>query len=270
LTYALALLFGAVQGLTEFLPVSSSGHLAILSMLALDGESDLVFTILLHVATFAAVCVAYRRDIYGLLRAFFLFVPDKIKKRETSAYTRMIGMMIISLLPLVAVIPFKSRVEEAFASPLSIGVSLLVTAVLLFLSDRFNKGAKTFETMTVKDALIIGLFQLCAVLPGLSRSGTTLAAALFCGLDRENAVKYSFILSLPTIAAAAVLELSGAVKEGIDAALIGPYALGCAVAAVTGFAAIFTVRIISKKGKLRIFSYYTAALGAGLLLSLVF
>jgi undecaprenyl-diphosphatase len=198
-----------------------------------------------------------------------LYIPDKIKKRRTNGYTRMIGMMIISLLPLVAAVPFQSKIEAAFKSPLAIGVSLMVTAVLLFFADRYNKGNKTFETMTVRDALIIGLFQMCAILPGLSRSGATLAAALFCGLDRENAVKYSFILSLPTIAAAAVLELGSAAKAGITASLIGPYALGCVVAAITGFAAIFMVRMISKKGKLRVFSYYTAALGTGLLISLI-
>lgn len=269
MTYLLAMLFGAVQGLTEFLPVSSSGHLAVLSMLTLE-SSDLFFPILLHLGTFTAVCAVYRRDIYELLRAFFLFVPDKLKKRHTSepGHTRMLGMMIVSLLPLFAVVPFKSTIEAAFESPLAIGISLLITAVLLLLADRFNKGEKTVMTMTVRDAVIIGLFQVCALLPGISRSGATLAAALFCGLNREDAVKYSFILSLPTIAAAAMLEISDAVKAGIDSAFFGPYALGFLVAAVTGFAAIFMVRMISKKGKLKIFSVYTAALGAGLLLSL--
>lgn len=268
MTYTLAILFGAVQGFTEFLPVSSSGHLAILSMLTL-GAPDLFFTILLHIATFVAVCAVYRRDIYELLRAFFLFIPDRLNKRAPHAYSRVIVMLIISLLPLVAVVPFKSRIEASFESPAVIGAMLLLTAVLLFLADSFNKGDKTIHSMTVKDALIIGLFQMCAVMPGLSRSGATLCAALFCGLDRENAVKYSFILSLPTIAAAAVLGISDAVKTGISPELFGPYALGCIIAAASGFAAIFLVRLISKKGKLKIFSAYTAALGIGLLVSYI-
>ena len=268
MTYTLAMLFGVIQGLTEFLPVSSSGHLAILSMLTLE-SSDIFFTILLHIATFVAVCAAYRRDIYELLRALFLYIPDKLNKRTPGPYSRVIVMLIISLLPLVAVVPFKSKIEASFESPVVIGAMLLLTAVLLFLADRFNKGNKTIQNMTAKDALIIGLFQMCAVMPGLSRSGATLCAALFCGLDRENSVKYSFILSLPTIAAAAVLGASDAIKTGISPTLFGPYALGCVVAAISGFAAIFLVRLISKKGKLKIFSAYTAALGAGLLFSYI-
>lgn len=262
----IAVLFGAVQGLTEFLPVSSSGHLAILSMLALDG-SDIVFTILLHLATFISVCVVYRKDIWALLAALFTFIPDKLAHRahKDPDSVHMLGMIIITLLPLLLVLPVKSKIEAAFGSAVAIGILLIVTAALLFFANRRRGGIKTTATMTWRDALIIGFAQLFAVMPGLSRSGTTLAAALFCGMERENAVKYSFVISLPTILAAAVLELSDV--TAVSSAMIAPYALGFLTAAVTGYLAIGLVRFISKKSKLWIFSIYCAALGAGLLIS---
>ena len=271
MTIPIALLFGLVQGLTEFLPVSSSGHLAILSMLTLD-NTDLFFTVLLHVATFLAVCVAFYKDIWALLRELILFIPDTIRKRppRDPAYRHMLGMMILSLLPLVLVVFFKDRIEALFTTPWLNGLSLCVTAVLLLFADRHGNGTKTVGTMTVRDAVIIGLVQMIAVIPGISRSGATLTAALFCGMTREDAVKYSFVLSLPTILAAAVLEFAGAAASGIDSALLLPYAAGFVVAAVTGYFAIGLVKLISKNGKLKIFSFYCAALAAGLFLSYLF
>lgn len=266
MTYQLALLFGAVQGLTEFLPVSSSGHIAILSMLALE-EADLVFTLFLHLATFAAVCVAYRKEILALIKEFFSYIPNRMRKRPSKdpETLRFLGLMIVSLLPLFAVVPVKDKVEAAFESPLAIGVMLMLTALLLFLGNRYGRGNKTVSEMTVRDALIIGLFQMCAVLPGLSRSGATIAAGLLCGLDRETAVKFSFIMSLPTILAAAFLEALDLTSESLAAIFSGPYLAGFAAAAICGYLAIGLVRMISKDHKLWIFSIYCAALSAGLL-----
>ena len=271
MTFSLAILFGLVQGLTEFLPVSSSGHLAILSLLTKQ-ESTLAFSVFLHLATFLAVCAVYYKDIWALIRAFFCFLPDKLKKRPARdpAYQHMLGMMILSLLPLVPIVFVKDQIEAACSTPWVIGLALCGTAVLLFFADRFNNGKKTVADMTVRDALIIGLVQMVAVIPGLSRSGATLTAALFCGLKREDAVKYSFILSLPTIVAAAVLEGAALIKGGMASGSVLPYAAGFAVAAVTGYLAIGLVRMISKNGKLKYFSIYCAALAAGLFLSYLF
>ncbi|PWL56067.1 MAG: hypothetical protein DBY36_00385 [Clostridiales bacterium] len=271
MTLPIALLFGLVQGLTEFLPVSSSGHLAILSMLTLE-NSDLFFPILLHVATFLAVCAVFYKDIWALLRELFLFIPDTLKKRapRDPAHRHMLGMMILSLLPLIPVVFFKDKIEALFNTPWLIGLALCVTAVLLVLADRFGRGTKTVGTMTARDAVIIGLVQMIAVIPGISRSGATMTAALFCGMTREDSVKYSFVLSLPTILAAAVLEFADVVGTGVDPALLLPYAAGFVVAAVTGYLAIGLVKLISKNGKLKIFSFYCAALAAGLFLSYLF
>ncbi len=265
----LAMLFGAVQGFTEFLPVSSSGHLALLSMLTLE-NSDLFFPVFLHIATFIAVCIVYRKDIGQLIKAVFLFIPRKITKAKSSSPTHehMVGMLILSILPLFAILPFKDTVEKLFNSPLAIGIALLVTAALLFVANRYGDGKKTVADMTVTDAIIIGFVQLIAVVPGLSRSGATLAAALFCGLDRENAVRYSFILSLPTIIGAALVEGIGVLRGGTVAFDTIPYLAGFFVAAVTGLLAIGLVKKLIKSRKLSIFSIYTAALGIGLLITI--
>ncbi|MBR6739667.1 MAG: undecaprenyl-diphosphate phosphatase [Clostridia bacterium] len=267
MSYSLAALFGLVQGLTEFLPVSSSGHLAILSMLSLSADGA-VFTLLLHLATFAAVCVAFKDDIFKLIRELFCYIPDRIRHRESPNpdTRRMLEMAVISLLPLIIVLPIKDTVEAAFSSPIAIGVALAVTSVLLILADRFGNGDKTAGGITVRDALVIGIFQLFAVLPGLSRSGATITAALLCGLSRDTAVKYSFIISLPTILAAVLLDLPDIISTVSGEALL-PMLLGFAVAAVSGYFAIGLVKLISGKRKFWIFSVYTAALSAGLIIS---
>ncbi|MBR5519511.1 MAG: undecaprenyl-diphosphate phosphatase [Clostridia bacterium] len=271
MTVWIGALFGLVQGLTEFLPVSSSGHLAILSMLALE-STDMFFSILLHVATFIAVCVAFRKDVWALIREVVCLIPDTIRKKEPrdKNYRHMFYMMVISLLPLVAVVFVQDQIEAMCSAPWAIGVALCVTATLLVFADRFGKGTKTVGTMTVRDAIIIGLVQMVAVIPGISRSGATLTAALFCGLAREDAVKYSFLLSLPTIVAAAALEILDVLGTGLDTAMLLPYAVGCVVAAVTGYLAIGMVRMISKNGKLKVFSFYCAALALGLFASYLF
>ncbi len=267
----IALLFGLIQGLTEFLPVSSSAHLSIFGMLTL-GEPDLLFTLLLHLATLIAVCIAYRKDVGSLVNTSIRLIPDTIRHRkaEDPASRHMLWMMVVSLLPLLVAVFFKDMVETACSTPWVMGLTLLGTAVLLVLADRFGNGQKTVATMTVRDAAIIGLAQMFAVMPGLSRSGTTLAFGLFCGLDRENAARYSFLLSIPTIVAAAVLELADMFSTGIDTTLLLPYLLGCVVAGVTGYLAIGIVRLITGKRKLSFFSLYCAALAVGLFLSYIF
>ena len=271
MTIWLGALFGLVQGLTEFLPVSSSGHLAILSMLALD-SSDMFFSILLHLATFVAVCIAFRKDVWALVREVVCFIPDTIRKKppRDKDYRHMLYMMILSLLPLVAVVFFQDQIDAIFNSPLAIGIALCVTATLLVLADRFGGGTKTVGTMTARDAVVIGLVQMVAIIPGMSRSGATLTAALFCGMTREDSVKYSFLLSLPTILAAAALEVLDVLGTGIDTALLAPYAVGCLVAGVTGYLGIGMVRMISKNGKLKVFSFYCAAVALGLFVSYLF
>ncbi len=264
----LAVFYGAVQGLTEFLPISSSGHLAIAALLVGEGGQDNVaFFLLLHLATFIAVCLVYWKDIWTLLQELFLFIPQTIRKRPSKnpETKRLLGLLILSLLPLFLVLPFKSRIEAAFDNPFVIGGALICTAILLFFANRMKNTTKTVAEITLKDALIIGFAQMFAVIPGLSRSGTTLAVGLFCGLERETAVKYSFILSLPTILGAVVLDY----KEIFTLAHqnLGPYLIGFVTAGLLGYAAIGLVRFLSRKGRLNVFSVYCGIVGTALIVS---
>lgn len=263
--YLSALFMGLLQGVTEFLPVSSSGHLSLFQNFFGGKAPDNLFNILLHFATLLAVCVAYRRDIADMILEFFrgiraLFSKEHAKEPVPDA-RRLVLMLILGTLPLLLVLPFKDKVEALGESTLFIGCALLVTGALLFFSDRMRKGTKTARNITVPDALIIGCAQALAVVPGLSRSGTTISAGVTRGLERPFAVRYSFLLSLPAVLGATLLEVVDVAQEGVDAALIPQYLLGMAVAAVSGYFAIRLVKLLAQKGRFGAFAYYCWAVG---------
>ncbi len=263
--YLYAVFMGLLQGVTEFLPVSSSGHLSLFQNFFGGKEPDNLFNVLLHFATLLAVCVVYRKDIWQMILEFFrglkaLATPGGRKGRVPPA-RQLVWMVILGTLPLFIVLPFKSKVEALGGSTLFIGCALLVTGLLLFASDRFARCQKTERTMTVADALLIGCGQALAVVPGLSRSGTTITAGVARGLDRPFAVRYSFLLSLPAVLGATLLEVLDVVKEGIDTALIPQYLVGMAVAAVAGYFAIGLVKLLADKGRFGAFAYYCWAAG---------
>ena len=264
MSYLYAILMGVIQGLTEFLPVSSSGHLVIFRMLFGETESgNLFFEILLHLGTLIAVFVAFWPDIWALIKAFFGLLPplSRREKLEMTPDRNMIRRVIPSLLPRVIVLPIEGMVEDLFSTQVVVGIALLVTATLLYIADRLPRGKKDpAHGAGWKDALFIGFMQLIAITPGLSRSGTTITAGLFRGYTREFAVKFSFILSIPTILAAFFMEL---IKnfDTIDTSLFGQYVVGMITAALVGYLAIWMVRYISSKGRFSIFSLYCAAMG---------
>ncbi len=262
--YLYAALMGLLQGVTEFLPVSSSGHLSLFSGF-LD-EPDPLFNILLHFATLLAVCVVYRTDIAEMILEFFrgvraLFVRDGGEEGKVPPARRLVLMVILGTLPLVVVLPFKGMVESLGSSRLFIGCALLVTGLILFASDRFARGRKTERTMTVADALLVGCGQALAVVPGLSRSGTTISAGMARGLERSFAVRFSFLLSLPAVLGATLLEVVDVAQTGVDPALLPRYLVGMAVAAVSGYFAIGLVKLLAHKGKFGAFAYYCWAVG---------
>jgi len=256
-----------VQGLTEFLPVSSSGHLSLVQhFMHTDPESNLFMTVILHMGTLLAVFIAFRKDIAELIRELFSSVGDIAKGRFSwrgmNGARRMLFMAIISTAMLVPILPFKHFFEAPGSDGDIIfeGVAFIVTATLLFLSDVAVSGAKQKEDMTVKDSLTIGLFQIFALFPGVSRSGSTISSGIFCGLARKTAVTYSFILGIPAILGGGVLEIKDAVAEGIHinfAACV----IGFAVSAVVGIAAIKLVLWLTKKEKFKVFGVYTLLLG---------
>lgn len=264
--YLNAVFMGLLQGVTEFLPVSSSGHLSLFQNFFEGKAPDNLFNILLHFATLLAVCVFYRRDVADMILEFFRGVAalcsSGARKEKIPAARRLVLMVIVGTLPLFLVLPFKDQLEALGGSTLFIGCALLVTGLLLFASDRFARGQKTERTMTVVDALLIGCGQALAVVPGLSRSGTTITAGVARGLDRPFAVRYSFLLSLPAVLGATLLELFGVIGESVDAALVPQYLVGMAVAAVSGYFAIGLVKLLADKGKFGAFAYYCWAVGA--------
>jgi undecaprenyl-diphosphatase len=256
-----------VQGLTEFLPVSSSGHLSVLGHFVEPREESLLVIVVLHLGTLVAVFIAFRDIIWGMIKEFFLTIADvftgKFKWGVMNDNRRMLFMTIIATSLLIPVYIFA---KDYFTAPegdgdiIFEGVAFIFTAVLLFLSDACVKGHKTGRNMKVADALIIGLMQCAALFPGVSRSGATITGGLLCGLSRRTAVAFSFILGIPAILGGGLLELREAL--GSDIVLNYPELfIGFAVSAVVGFFAIKLVRIIARKEKFKIFGVYTAILG---------
>lgn len=274
MSYLEAIILGLVQGIAEFLPISSSGHLKLFEkLLGLPNvETDYIFfDVLLHLGTLIAVLIVYRRSILRLLREIFTMLhlrtprpgetPDGPKRR-------MLALLIISLLPLFLILPVKNTLQSLGNSYLVIGLMLILTGAALYMCDHLPKGRKAEKEMTVWDALLIGLAQSVAVMPGLSRSGMTICAGAARGLDRSYAVEFSFLMSIPTILAAVVLELADAIRAGIDTAMLPRYLVGVAVAAVSGIAAMRFLQFIAKRNRFGSFAYY--CWGAGVVSMFLF
>ena len=268
-----AALQGLVQGLTEFLPVSSSGHLVLVQALFGSGVETnyMLFNVLLHFGTLLSVVVAFWKDIKELFVEFFGWIRDGFKING-HPYRRFIVMLLITLIPMFIILPIESKLEAAFSSPLLVGLLLMVTAVLLFLSEKAPKKHKTEQNATWLDALIVGIGQMFAVLPGLSRSGTTICTGLFRGFSREFAVRFAFIMSLPVVLGANILELVDVIQ---DPALMGDasiacYIVGIVVSMISGLAAIRLVKFITNRGNFRPFVVDYALVGTtGVVASLI-
>lgn len=264
--YIFIIIQGIIQGLTEFLPVSSSGHLSVAQHFMNIGDESLIISIVLHLGTLAAVFAAFWGTIWGMIKEFFLTIRDiftgKFSWRNMNDNRRMMFMVIIATLVLVPVYFFKDFFTsvEGDGDIIFEGCAFVFTAILLFLSDACVKGYKTGKDMTVKDAITVGLFQCVALFPGVSRSGSTVTAGLFCGLTRETAVTYSFILGIPAILGGSVLEIKDAVSSGVQLDIV-PLLIGFLTAAIVGFLSIKLVKLIIKHDKFKIFGIYTFILG---------
>ncbi len=268
LSYFMAIFLGLVQGIAEFLPISSSGHLSLLQHFfgVQNVENDhLFFSVLLHLGTLISVCIVYRKDVVDMIREFCLgvgalFLP-KLREKNPPPARRLVLMVILGTLPLLVILPIKGVVEALYTNTVFIGFALIVTGFVLYLSDQLATGRKTIRNMTVKDALLIGCGQAVAVVPGLSRSGATIASGMTCGLERNFAVRFSFLLSLPAILGANILSLSDAIKVGIDVSMLPKYIIGTVVAAVAGYFAIRLVKELAQKGKFGGFAWYCWGVG---------
>lgn len=266
----LAFLLGIVQGFTEFLPISSSGHLALLQNLFNIEQytaNHIAFDIILHLGTLFAVAVAFWDDIVELVRSLIGLVFDKFRINGHTG-RRMLVLLLVATLPLGVAALLESKIEAMFQSPIFIGCALLFTAVLLFFANRLGGGKKTARDATVKDALGVGLMQLLAVFPGVSRSGSTMCGGLFAGFDRDFAVRFAFLLSIPAVLGATVFKLPDILAGGGEAFL--PAVIGFFAAAISGYLAIALVKLLVKRNSFQYFSIYCAVVGVlSIVLSLV-
>ena len=264
-----AIFLGLVQGVAEFLPISSSGHLSIFQNLfgmQSAEESSLLFDVLLHLGTLVSVFVVYWDDIVAIVRDCVGFVksaghPVPGERRRFPA-ARLFVMLVIGTLPLLLVLPLQDAVEKLGYSTLFIGIALIATGGMLYTADRMPRGTRGEKNIRIRDALLIGLCQAVATMPGLSRSGTTITAGVATGLDRRFAVKFSFLLSVPAVLGANLLTLIKALRDGADWSRMPIYLLGMLVAMVTGYFALRLLKYVASKGKFGWFAYYCWIVGA--------
>lgn len=271
MNYLFSIAMGFLQGVAEFLPISSSGHLTLFQYFFSPEQNpeelDMLFTILLHFGTLISVCVYYWRDIIDMIREFFLGIFDLFSRRgnhqgRPPEARRLVLMIIVGTLPLFAVLLVKDAVDAAFSNVTFVSVALIATGFLLFFSDRMAKGRKNARTATIVDALLVGCAQAVGTLPGISRAGSTISAGMLCGFDRTFAVRFSFLLSLPAVLGANILEIADAVKAGgVDMSRLPMYIVGMVVAGVVGYFAIRLVNLLANKGKFGAFAYYCWAVG---------
>ena len=274
-----AIILGLVQGVAEFLPISSSGHLAILqnlfNMSDIEG-GHMFFDVLMHFGTLIAICFMYWNDIKAmviemleLLSGHKSFTAEGKPKQYPAS--RLFLLIVTATLPLVLILPINDYIGELSQSTVFVGIALILTGFILLVSDKMTPGSKTEKNMRFKDALIIGLCQCVATLPGLSRSGTTITAGIATGQNRSYAVKFSLLMSIPAVLGATLLELIKALKTGIDASLIPAYLFGMIAAMVSGVLAIGILKMIAKSKRFGGFAYYCWIVGAlTIILSMIF
>lgn len=264
-----AFVLGIVQGLTEFLPVSSSGHLVLGQHFFGLTEPELLFDISLHIGTLLAILVVFYKDILAIVSALVRLPQLSAAAGGWRPVVAQNEQVRTALLIVAGSVPtavlglgFHRAADRIFASVSIVGVMLLVTGALLWATRTRASGSRTVSEMTVKAALVIGLMQGLAILPGISRAGATISAALFLGVDRATAGRFSFLLSLPAIVGALLLEISGGVTSSASVPVL---LLGGTVAAVTGWIALVLLLRIVKNGHLHRFAPYCWALGAAVL-----
>ena len=256
-----------VQGLTEFLPVSSSGHLSVVQhIMGITGETLPVVSIVLHLGTLAAVFAAFWKTIWEMIKEFFFTIKDiftgKFSWKNMNASRRMMFMVIIATLILVPVYLFKDffTARQGDGDIVFEGIAFIFTAILLFLSAKSTDGTKNGADMTVGDAVTVGLFQCVALFPGVSRSGSTTAAGLFRGLDKDTAVTFAFILGIPAILGGSVVEIGDALHSEMTLNWVA-LGIGFVVSAAVGFLAIKLVKWLLESDRFMIFGVYTLIIG---------
>ena len=267
MTFLQAVISGIIQGLTEFLPVSSSGHLALFQYFTGNSsEEAAIFSVVLHLGTLVAVIIAFWDTIWQLICEFFKMIRDIFQRRFNTMrlpyYQKMIVMLVVSLLPLGLTFIMKDALQSVSADNDIIieGICFIVTGVLLYLATCSLPGRKRAGEMKTKDALTIGLMQAIAPLPGISRSGSTLSVAMILGFEKKYAVIFSFIMGIPAVFGALLLDAKNVFSESFTIPM--PVLIAGLIASlIFGLIAVFMVKWLVASNKLHWFSYYTLLLG---------
>ncbi|MDR1065377.1 MAG: undecaprenyl-diphosphate phosphatase [Oscillospiraceae bacterium] len=271
----LAIFLGLVQGIAEFLPVSGSGHVLVFQnlsgALAAD-DSRLLFSVMLHFGSLAAICVSLRRELRGIASETAALLRGDETRSAAPPPVRMLVLIAAATLPMLAALPFYGLVRRLFFNTPFIGFMLLITGALLFVSSKYLKpGSKTERTLTIADALMIGLAQTVALIPGLSRLGATVTVGLSRGAERDFSVRFSLLLSIPAVAGSFIVTFIAALKNGIDWSAFPLYILGFFISAASGIAAISLLRSAMRREDQSGFAYYCFGAGVlAILLSLIF
>ena len=274
-----ALLAGIVHGLSEFLPISASGHFIILqNLLKLDNSdgSLMFFNAMLHLGTLIAALIYYRRDLRSMTLELLSVMLGKSKsgrdeKGRKLPNLRMTIMLFVATLPLLLFLIIRNYIDPLYSNITFVGFAILVTGMLLFISDKIQPGRKKAKNVTLFDALIIGFAQLVSVVPGLSRSASTIVVGMTRGLKRSFAVKFSFLLAIPALLGLVILELVRSLRAGVVWSYAPMFGIGLVAAAIFGYVAIGLVRRLVESEKLSKLSYYCWIVGGiTLIVSLFF
>jgi len=268
---------GFLQGMAEFLPISSSGHLAIFEQVLGLKESNLFFNVMVHLGTLLAVIIYFRKDLIAIFIDFIVGTVELIQGNKWSDVMFRNPHFKLFLLIVVASVPtvlmgfyLRDFFEGLFGSLLAVGFALWITSIFLWLTQYMRGGSKDYREMNVWHALVIGFFQGLAIAPGISRSGATISSALYMGIDRETAARFSFIMSIPVILGASFFEFQNINLNGGELPPLSPVFAGVIMAAVIGYLAIrFLLRVLVL-GNFHRFSYYTLILGAIALIGSLF
>lgn len=259
-----AVLLGLIQGLTEFLPVSSSGHLALGKAMLGINEKSILFEVVVHFGTLMAVITAFSKEIKWLLNGIFAMLrpsrSDRILRNSTDENAvRYIGYLLWATVPIIIIgLFFRTQIEQTFSNPLLAGYLLIVTGVVLLIS---RIGLKSSGHITLVRSIMIGVVQALAILPGISRSGSTISAGMVLGVEREEAARFSFLMAIPAIGGAFALQLLSLSSIRLTQAYIAALVIGFAVSYISGFFAIKFLMVMVKRGRFDYFAWYCFAVG---------
>ena len=254
-----SLLLGIIQGITEFLPISSSGHLVLgKQILGVDVEPGITYEIVVHFGSLCSILIYYKKIIWDLTASGFQFIKSPIQQKSDTNI-KLIGFILVSMIPAMAIgFTLKDQVEAVFSSPLLVSIMLIVTGIILF-STRFV--GETRKNVSLGRSFLIGIGQAFAMIPGISRAGSTISVALWLGVRREEAANFSFLMLIPVIAGAMLLEVTEIVEVGLSNAAITNLVIGFFAAFISGYYSLKYLIIILKKKGFHFFAFYCWVVG---------